>query len=132
MSFAEVKLRGISLKIKASILLGGTLLFAGAVRAADCGGGVVLRLSSPETAQGTLLLAEIRSAKPLGEVSGRWNDRDVPFWQERGKKGGAASADVRNALLGVDLEKAAGKYEFTVSGQLQGGEPVSCRTTVEV
>ena len=91
-----------------------------------------LRLSSPETAQGTLLLAEIHSAKPLGEVSGRWNDRDVPFWQERGKKDRAASADVWNALLGVDLEKAAGKYEFTVAGQLQGGEPVSCRAMVEV
>jgi murein DD-endopeptidase MepM/ murein hydrolase activator NlpD len=132
MRSADVKLRRISLKIRASIFLGGMLFLSGAIRAADCGSGVVLRLSAPETAQGSLLLAEIRSAKPLGEVSGKWNDRDVPFWQEHGKKGGAASADVRNALLGVDLEKAAGKYEFTVSGQLQGGEPVSCRATVEV
>jgi hypothetical protein len=86
MGFAEVTLRGISLKVKASILLGGILLLAGAVRAADCGDGVSLRLSSPETSQGTLLLVEIRSAKPLGEVRGKWNDRDVPFWQEHGKK----------------------------------------------
>jgi murein DD-endopeptidase MepM/ murein hydrolase activator NlpD len=130
--FAEVTLRGISLKLKASIFLGGLLFLSGAVRATDCGSGVDLRLSSPETAQGTLLLAEIRSVKPLGEVSGRWNDRDVPFWQERRKQGGFASADIRKALLGVDLEKAAGKYEFTVAGQLQSGEPVSCRATVEV
>jgi murein DD-endopeptidase MepM/ murein hydrolase activator NlpD len=132
MAFAEVTLRRIALKIKVSIFLGGMLFLSGVVRAADCGDGVNLRLSSPETAQGTLLLAEIHSAKPLGEVSGRWNDRDVPFWQERGKKDRAASADVWNALLGVDLEKAAGKYEFTVAGQLQGGEPVSCRAMVEV
>jgi murein DD-endopeptidase MepM/ murein hydrolase activator NlpD len=132
MAFAEVTLRGIALKIKVSIFLGGMLFLSGVVRAADCGDGVNLRLSSPETAQGTLLLAEIHSAKPLGEVSGRWNDRDVPFWQERGKKDRAASADVWNALLGVDLEKAAGKYEFTVAGQLQGGEPFSCRAMVEV
>lgn len=118
--------------MKALILLGGTFFLAGAVRAADCGSGVELRLSSPETAQGTLLLAEIRSVKPLGEVSGRWNDRDVPFWQERRKQGGFASADIRKALLGVDLEKAAGKYEFTVAGQLQGGETVSCHAIVEV
>jgi murein DD-endopeptidase MepM/ murein hydrolase activator NlpD len=132
MAFAEVTLRGISLKIKVSIFLAGMLFLSGVVRAADCGDGVNLRLSSPETAQGTLLLAEIHSAKPLGEVSGRWNDRDVPFWQERGKKDRAASADVWNALLGVDLEKAAGKYEFTVAGQLQGGEHVTCRAMVEV
>jgi murein DD-endopeptidase MepM/ murein hydrolase activator NlpD len=132
MRSAKATLRGTSLKIRALILLGGTLFFAGAIRAADCGSGVALHLSSPETAQGTLLLAEIRSEKPLGEVRGRWNDRDVPFWQERGEKTGAASGDVRNALLGVDLEKAAGKYEFMVAGHLQGGEPVSCRAVVEV
>jgi murein DD-endopeptidase MepM/ murein hydrolase activator NlpD len=35
-------------------------------------------------------------------------------------------------LLGVDLEKPAGKYEFTVASQLQSGERVSCRESVEV
>src|SRR5580698_7254233 len=132
MGFAEVTLQGISLKVKASITLIGMLLLSGAVRAADCGSGVDLRLSSPATAQGTLLLAEIRSAKPLGEVSGRWSDRDVPFWQEHGKKAAAASGDAWNALLGVDLEKAPGEYEFTVAGKLPGGEAVSCRAMVKV
>ncbi len=89
-------------------------------------------MSAPATAQGTLLVAQIRSAKPLSEVNGRWNERDVPFWQEREKEQGAASADVRKALLGVDLEKAEGKYEFIVAAQLQGGGRVSCRTAVEV
>ena len=50
----------------------------------------------------------------------------------REKEHGLSTADVRKALLGVDLEKAAGKYEFTVTGQLQSGESVSCRTMVEV
>jgi murein DD-endopeptidase MepM/ murein hydrolase activator NlpD len=115
-----------------SIGFAGTLLLAAAVRAEECGSGVELRLSAPETAQGTLLVAEVLSAKPLAEVAGKWNERDVPFWQRGEKERGASSADVRQALLGVDLEKAAGKYEFTVAAQLQGGEPVSCRAMVEV
>jgi murein DD-endopeptidase MepM/ murein hydrolase activator NlpD len=89
-------------------------------------------LSAPETAQGTLLLAEVRSARALGDVSGRWNDKDVPFWQERHKAQAAHVADVRKALLGVDLEKPAGKYEFVVAAELPGGEKVSCTASVEV
>jgi murein DD-endopeptidase MepM/ murein hydrolase activator NlpD len=132
MSFAEDKLRRFSLWIRVSILLAGVLLLSTAARAEECGNGVELSLSAPEAAQGTLLLAQIRSAKPLGEVSGKWSDRDVPFWQERDKEHGSASADVRQALLGVDLEKAAGKYEFTTAVHLQSGEQVSCRAMVEV
>jgi murein DD-endopeptidase MepM/ murein hydrolase activator NlpD len=132
MRFAEVTLRGCYYRLSASIVLGGALLLSAAARAEDCGNGVDLRLSAPDTAQGTLLLVEIRSLKPLGEVSGKWNERDVPFWQETKKEKGASTADIRKALLGVDLEKAAGKYEFTVASQLQGGERVGCRPTVEV
>jgi murein DD-endopeptidase MepM/ murein hydrolase activator NlpD len=75
---------------------------------------------------------QIRSLKPLSEVIAKWNERDVPFWQEREKEQGAASPDVRQALLGVDLEKAAGKYEFTVAAQMQSGERVSCHVMLEV
>ena len=132
MTFAKAKLRGGSYQLVAALLLGGTLLVSGAARGEDCGGGVELKLSAPDAAQGTLLIAEIRSPKPLSEVSGKWNERDVPFWQAKGKEPGTSTADIRKALLGVDLEKAAGKYEFTVTGQLQGGERVSCRVAVEV
>jgi murein DD-endopeptidase MepM/ murein hydrolase activator NlpD len=132
MSFAIRKLRGISVGLKHAIVLGAALSFAAAARAEDCGGGVQLTLSTPDTAQGTLLLAEIRSVKPLGEVSGKWNERDVPFWQEKSKEHAAPGSDLRKALLGVDLEKPAGKYEFTVASQLQSGERVSCRAMVEV
>jgi len=132
MEIAGVTLRGFSYRLGASIVLVGALLLSAPARAEDCGGGVQLRLSAPDTAQGTLLIAEIRSLKPLSEVSGKWNERDVPFWLAKTKEQGASSADVRKALLGVDLEKAAGKYEFTVVGQLQGGERMSCRAAVEV
>jgi murein DD-endopeptidase MepM/ murein hydrolase activator NlpD len=132
MSPVEHTLRRISVTLGASIVLGGLLLFAPAGRAEDCGNGVVLKLSAPDAAQGTLMLAQIRSDKPLEELSGKWNERDVPFWQERDGERGASSADVRKALLGVDLEKAEGKYEFSVAAQLRSGERVSCRATLEV
>jgi murein DD-endopeptidase MepM/ murein hydrolase activator NlpD len=121
-----------SFRLGASIALAGILLLTATARAEDCGNGVELRLSAPGAAQGTLLLAQIRSEKPLSEVSGRWNDRDVPFWGESETEHVPSRVYRRRAVLGVDLEKAAGKYAFTVTGQLQGGQPVSCRAMVEV
>src|SRR5271163_732600 len=132
MSLAIRKLRRVSVRLRVAIVLGAALSLGAAARAEDCGSGVQLKLSTPDPAQGTLLLAEIRSVKSLGEVSGKWNERDVPFWQEKSKEHAAASSDVRKALLGVDLEKPAGKYEFTATGQLQSGERVTCIAMVEV
>jgi murein DD-endopeptidase MepM/ murein hydrolase activator NlpD len=120
------------LALGASIALAGILLLALTARAEDCGNGVELRLSAPDAPQGTLLLAQIRSEKPLGEVTGRWNDRDVPFWGESEKEHVPSRVYTRQALLGVDLEKAAGKYEFTARGQRQSGELVNCRAMIEV
>ena len=118
--------------IGASVVLVWAFSLADAAHAEDCGNGVELRLSSPEAAQGTLLLAQIRSAKPLSEVSGRWNDREVPFWGESLKEHFRSGVYLRQALLGVDLEKPAGKYEFTVTAQLPSGERANCRATIEV
>jgi len=125
-------LRRFSFILRASIAIAVALLFTAGAHAEDCGNGVQLTLSAPDAAQGTLLLARIRSAKPLGEVIGKWNERDVPFWKGEQKEHGASSADVRKALLGVDLEKAAGKYEFAVAVKLQNGESINCRAMVEV
>jgi murein DD-endopeptidase MepM/ murein hydrolase activator NlpD len=118
--------------IAAFVALVVAFSLADAAHAEDCGNGVELRLSTPEAAQGTLLLAHIRSARPLGEVAGRWNERDVPFWQEREKGHEEMSLEVRTALLGVDLEKAAGKYGFTATAQLENGERVNCKAMIEV
>lgn len=83
-------------------------------------------LSSPESSQGSLLLVEVKSAKPLAEIKGDWGGRSVPFWQEAG-------AETRQkALIGVDLEKAPGAYELKVTGQTADGEKVTCATQVEV
>ena len=115
-----------------AFLFASTVLFTQVVRGKECGNGVMLRLSAPEAAQGSLLLAEVNSVRPLNAVSGRWNDRDVVFW--KGAEGAKESPgeELRKALLGVDLEKPPGKYEFTVNVELSSGEHASCSALVEV
>jgi murein DD-endopeptidase MepM/ murein hydrolase activator NlpD len=97
-----------------------------AKEAGTCTEGTTLRLSAPESSQGSLLLIEVKSAKPLAEVQGDWDGRSVPFWGE------AASESQRKGLVGVDLEKPPGEYELKVTGQTASGEKMSCSATVTV
>jgi murein DD-endopeptidase MepM/ murein hydrolase activator NlpD len=83
-----------------------------------------MHLSSPESSQGSLLLVEVKSAKPLAELQGDWGGRSVRFWQEAGEE------TRQKALIGVDLEKVPGQYELKVTGQTAAGEKETC--TVEV
>ena len=96
----------------------------------DCGQGVELRLSAPESTQGSLLLAELRSPKPVTEIKGTWDEREIPFWQE------AATApknlDVHRALVGIDLEKPAGKSDLTISARATSAEPITCTAAITV
>jgi murein DD-endopeptidase MepM/ murein hydrolase activator NlpD len=62
----------------------------------------------------------------LGEVTGEWGERNVPFWQEDGNGG------VKRGLLGVDLEKAPGKYELKVTGQTASGQKINCSAMITV
>jgi murein DD-endopeptidase MepM/ murein hydrolase activator NlpD len=107
---------------------GAALLSPGAVAKdpSACTAGTTLRLSAPETGQGSLLLMELKSAKPLAEVQGEWDGRSVPLWQE-----GANEAQ-RRGLLGVDLEKAPGEYELKVTGETAVGEKIRCSVMVAV
>ncbi len=85
-----------------------------------------MRLSSPVSSQGSLLLVELKSARPLTEVKGDWGGRSVPFWQENGR------AAVHAGLLGVDLEKAPGPYELKVTAQKAAGEKITCNAVIAV
>jgi hypothetical protein len=97
----------------------------------DCGQGITLRLSAPESTQGSLLLLELRSpAKSLGEVKATWNNRDIPFWQE--PKLNEKSPDTWRALLGVDLELKPEAYTLAIAGKTQAAEEVSCRASIGV
>src|SRR5260370_7402004 len=94
--------------------------------AAVCTTGTTLRLSAPQASQGSLLLIEVRSTKPLVEVQGEWGGRTVPIWQE------AEHERQRKGLLAVDLEKAPGEYELKLTGQTATGEKISCSPIVAV
>jgi len=48
----------------------------------DCGGDVAVFLSAPGATQGGLLQTELRSPTPLSDVSGTWDEKPIPFWQE--------------------------------------------------
>lgn len=104
------------------------LVFAtGATYAAqDCGNGVELRLSSPVASQGTLLLAEVHSLSPLSDAKGEWDSRTAPFWQS------GSNGKIWRALLGADLEKPTGEYDFKVTAQAAGGDPVTCSASIAV
>lgn len=94
--------------------------------AVSCGTGAELRLSAPQSSQGSLLLVTLKSAIPLAEVKADWDGRTVPFWRE------AESDAIQSGLVGVDLEKAPGTYQLKVAGQTATGAKVACSMTLVV
>lgn len=89
-----------------------------------------LRLSSQASNQGGLLLAELRSEKPIKEPKGKWDGKEILFWSQ--KASGSPSLSIFRGLLGIDLEHPAGKYEFIVTAETQSSENVSCTANVAV
>src|ERR1700761_9327128 len=98
------------------------LLFAGGSAEAQirktCGQGVALKLSAAGAVQGSLLLAEVTGAKGLIKPQAEWDGKPAPLWSETG------SSSVLHGLLGVDLEKKPGRYEWKLSWQDAKGNPV--------
>ena len=100
-----------------------------------CGPGVILKLSAPSSSQGSLLLLEVRSRKPLAEITAEWNSKNVPFWEIHGAGTDSSKisvTDLREAILGVDLEKAPGTYPLLVHVQVAGGKPEACTLQIPV
>jgi murein DD-endopeptidase MepM/ murein hydrolase activator NlpD len=97
----------------------------------DCGGGVELRVSAATPAQGTLLLAEVRSADALSGIAGKWTERDISFFQVT-TASAPKGVSVWRALLGVDLEQAAGDYKFSVTGKTSDAKAISCEAPIAV
>src|SRR5207245_11136904 len=80
-----------------------------------CGKDVELRLSSSESSQGSLLLVEVHSTSPLAELKAQWDGHTLLFWREDSHE------NVQRAVVGVDLERAAGQYTLTVDEELEHG-----------
>ena len=99
-----------------------------------CGAGVVLKLSAPQSTQGSLLLLEVKSSRPIAELSAEWNSKSLAFWRvaDAPPAKGTATADVRRALLGIDLEKPPGSYPLSVHVQPAGGKPATCTLQIPV
>jgi murein DD-endopeptidase MepM/ murein hydrolase activator NlpD len=122
--------------LKTAVLAG--LLLPSSVKCtpvnAQCTGGVELKLSAPQASQGSLILATIRGSKSLREVTGKWNERNVYFWEGglpvAARRG--TSSHLSEALLGVDLEKAPGDYELSVSATTENGQHAECTATLAV
>jgi murein DD-endopeptidase MepM/ murein hydrolase activator NlpD len=92
----------------------------------SCEDGVLLKLSAGITSQGSLILADITSVKPLPEFTAQWDGKPTPLWTE-----GEAKKTL-HALLGVDLEKAPGKYDWKISWNSVKGQAITCAVTVTV
>ena len=92
--------------------------------ARDCGNEVSLRLSAASAAQGSLLRVDLQSAKPLTELKAKWNEHELPFWQD--------AAGASHALLGVDLEMPPGAHDVSLDAKLSSGELISCSASVTV
>jgi murein DD-endopeptidase MepM/ murein hydrolase activator NlpD len=90
----------------------------------DCGNGVTLRLTGSSAQQGGLLELTLASTAPVGEITATWAGGAAPLWED--------SVGLRHALLGVDLERAPGKYDLSVAGQLASGGQVRCSAQVDV
>jgi murein DD-endopeptidase MepM/ murein hydrolase activator NlpD len=94
----------------------------------DCGAGAELRLSKAAAIQGSLVLAEVRSAKTITGVSGTWVEKTIPFWQADAP----GPTNLWRALLGVDLELTPGDHKLAISGKSESGDALSCYATVAV
>jgi murein DD-endopeptidase MepM/ murein hydrolase activator NlpD len=92
----------------------------------SCPNGLELKISAPQSSQGTLLHVELRGSVTLADVKGTWAGHEVSFWQDD------ADANIHRAMLGIDLEQAPGPVTFAVTAKLQSGEGVSCSADIAI
>jgi len=95
----------------------------------SCPDGVTLKASAGMAAQGSLILTEIVGPKTMPKFTSEWDGHELPLWQENPTTG---TAGALHGLLGVDLEKAAGTYEWKVSWPGASGDAESCSVTIMV
>jgi hypothetical protein len=110
------------------LVLAGTVVSTktpGQVRK-SCEGGVTLKLNAGVRTQGSLLIAEVAGPKALPEMRGEWGGRSIPLWTEGDK------STALHGLIGIDLEKAPGKYEWKISWKNAAGKEMSCSAPVTV
>jgi len=86
----------------------------------------MLKLSASISAQGSLLLAEVQGPKSLPKFTSEWDGQAIPLWREDEK------SPTLHGLIGVDLEKPPGQYEWKVSWPGPESDAQSCSVTITV
>jgi murein DD-endopeptidase MepM/ murein hydrolase activator NlpD len=90
-----------------------------------CPGGPTLKASAGLAPQGSLILVQVVAPKGAPNYTSDWGGEAVPLWQEQGKT-------ALHGLIGVDLEKAPGKYEWKVSWPGADGKTQTCSLAITV
>lgn len=90
-----------------------------------CADGLTLRASASVIPQGSLVIAEVLTSKTTSNITSEWDGRPVALWHEQRWVG-------LRGLLGIDLDKAPGRYEWKVSWPGPAGQPESCSVLITV
>jgi hypothetical protein len=91
-----------------------------------CPEAVTLTLSTSIPSQGSLVLTQILGPKPLPSFTSDWDGRPVPLWHE------VDNSSAFHGLLGVDLEKPPGRYEWKVTWPGKQGDVLTCSVFLNV
>jgi murein DD-endopeptidase MepM/ murein hydrolase activator NlpD len=93
----------------------------------SCGDAMYLKLTATSALQGTLLQAQISSTKALPQnISAMWDGKPSPVWLEEG------DSKTVHGMIGIDLEKPAGRYEYKIAWKDSVGQGKSCASVVVV
>lgn len=91
----------------------------------DCGEGLQVRFSRAQPVQGSVLLLELVSERPLTDLQATWSGRPLAFWS-------SPEGKLHRALLGVDLRTTPGPRMLSIEAVLEGGEKRSCGAPLSV
>jgi Peptidase family M23 len=91
----------------------------------SCPDGVTMKASTRSAVQGSLVLTEVLAPKTVAGLNSAWDGRSISLWHEPEEAG-------LHGMIGVDLEKAPGRYEWKVSWPGGAGDAQSCSMFINV
>jgi murein DD-endopeptidase MepM/ murein hydrolase activator NlpD len=93
----------------------------------SCGDAMYLKLTAASALQGTLVQTQVSSTKALPQsISAMWDGKASPVWREE------SGSKTLHGMIGIDLEKPAGRYEYKIAWKDSAGQEKSCASVVVV
>jgi hypothetical protein len=87
----------------------------------SCGDLIYLKLTAATALQGTLVQVQVSSTKALPQdVSAEWDGKASPIWYVEGH------SKALHGMVGVDLEKPPGRYDYKISWKDSTGQQKAC------